>query len=129
VHNSKSIDANYHFYEVISAHLKASGDVVSPRTTSYSDEVETPSLSMHRATTTASSDGSLVKAALYCVVLYCAVLYCTVLYCTVLYCYILCYIILHHAALYYSALYHTVLFLRSLPSLSLFSHLFSLSLL
>jgi hypothetical protein len=58
---SKSIDANFHFYEVINAHLKASGDVVSARTTSFSDEVETPSLSMHRATTTASADGSLVR--------------------------------------------------------------------
>ena len=42
-------------------HLKACGDVLPPSTSSFPDTVEAPSLGVHRATTIASADNSLVK--------------------------------------------------------------------
>ena len=59
--NIKTIDANYQFYVKINVHLNMCGDVVSSSTTSFSEDVETPDIRLHRATTVASADGSLVS--------------------------------------------------------------------
>ena len=60
--NVNTIDANYQFYVKINVHLNMCGDVVQSSTTSFPDDVETsfPDIRLHRATTVASADGSLV---------------------------------------------------------------------
>ena len=58
---NKTIDANFTFFDAVHTHLKACGDVLPPSTSSFPDTVEAPSLGVHRATTIASADNSLVK--------------------------------------------------------------------
>jgi hypothetical protein len=58
---NNSLDANFTFFAAVHTHLKACGDVLPPCATSFPDTVEAPSLGVHRATTIASADNSLVR--------------------------------------------------------------------